>query len=430
MLLDWLNSIRWAEGDVLQPGVLISNTSLCAVVEGAPTAFLLLAYELSRDACQQPYAGKWPTLVFQPQAVGQATPEMVPIAWLQVLDRCLAGVHWLGRDEEGQEIVASTGTVPRSIIQRLVEVYQNAEFHRETFAQLRSMVAGVGSDRCKEQGTLQSVHWVAKNRESERRQVATLATMVKQLLQLAKLQEDRVADKLLAIQHLAYGASHEFNNPLANMATRAQTLARDESDPNRRKTLQTINAQAFRGFDMLANLMHFAKPPQMDWQRFDVCQLTKTALADVTRFFSQPGAPTQNAIDFDVQEELPEVDGDPAQLLVAVKSVLRNAMETGGAVGLKVHESSMPDGKAAILWCVSDRGPGLPFQRWSQMFDPFFSGREAGRGLGFGLAVSYQVVRQHSGQLEVEQGDPTGLLIQLRIPVRRVSVDGRQQDDN
>ncbi len=69
--------------------------------------------------------------------------------------------------------------------------------------------------------------------------------------------------KLEAMKELAYGAGHEINNPLANIATRAQTLLRDETNPERRRKLAAINAQAFRAHEMIADLMLFARPPQM-----------------------------------------------------------------------------------------------------------------------------------------------------------------------
>ena len=69
--------------------------------------------------------------------------------------------------------------------------------------------------------------------------------------------------KLLAMKELAYGASHEINNPLANISSRAQLLLRDEVDPERRRSLATINSQAFRAHEMIADMMLFAKPPAL-----------------------------------------------------------------------------------------------------------------------------------------------------------------------
>ena len=82
-------------------------------------------------------------------------------------------------------------------------------------------------------------------------------------------------DKLQAMKELAYGASHEINNPLANISSRAQLLLRDEPDPERRRSLSTINSQAFRAHEMLADLMLFAKPPAIVRQPLDLVALVR-----------------------------------------------------------------------------------------------------------------------------------------------------------
>ncbi len=69
-------------------------------------------------------------------------------------------------------------------------------------------------------------------------------------------------EKLAALVELAYGASHEINNPLANIATRAQVLLREEPHPERRRMLSAIHAQAMRAHEMIADLMLFARPPR------------------------------------------------------------------------------------------------------------------------------------------------------------------------
>src|SRR3954468_13179505 len=69
--------------------------------------------------------------------------------------------------------------------------------------------------------------------------------------------------KLAALKEFAYGASHEINNPLANISTRAQALLAEEPHPERRKKLATIVAQALRAHEMISDLMLFAKPPPL-----------------------------------------------------------------------------------------------------------------------------------------------------------------------
>src|SRR5262245_21085375 len=80
-------------------------------------------------------------------------------------------------------------------------------------------------------------------------------------------------EKLAGLMELAYGAGHEINNPLANIAARAQTLLEDERDPERRRKLQAIHRQAMRAHEMIADLMLFARPPKLELAPADLRQI-------------------------------------------------------------------------------------------------------------------------------------------------------------
>src|SRR5215470_19686591 len=87
--------------------------------------------------------------------------------------------------------------------------------------------------------------------------------------------------KLQALYNFAYGLSHEINNPLANISTRAQTLLVDERDPERRRKLATIVQQAFRAHEMIADLMLFARPPALRKEPTDLVQLADTVVGEL-----------------------------------------------------------------------------------------------------------------------------------------------------
>src|SRR5687768_7487202 len=95
--------------------------------------------------------------------------------------------------------------------------------------------------------------------------------------------------KMAAIYQLAYGLSHEFNNPLANISSRAQALLIDEKDPERRRKLAAINAQAFRAHEMIADLMLFAKPPRIDKQPLEVQALLRQAVEELAPMAAEQG---------------------------------------------------------------------------------------------------------------------------------------------
>ena len=219
-----------------------------------------------------------------------------------------------------------------------------------------------------------------------------------QLARLHQLEADFAGaverEKLAALYQLAYGLSHEFNNPLANISSRAQALLADEQDPERRRKLAAINAQAFRAHEMIADLMLFAKPPRIEKQPTDLAELLRQAVVEMKAAADEQ----QTAMVLETAASTP-VAVDRTSLLEAVKAVLKNALEALGeggqiTIGLKIDEA------ATIR--IADTGPGISPEVRKHLFDPYFSGREAGRGLGLGLSKCWRIVDLHGGSIEVE----------------------------
>jgi signal transduction histidine kinase len=292
------------------------------------------------------------------------------------------------------------------------------------------------------------------------------------------------AAKLQALYNFAYGLSHEINNPLANIAARAQALLVDETDHDRRRKLATIVQQAFRAHEMIADLMLFARPPALVLQPVDLVQLADLIVAEM-----QPQAREQGTQLSRSGASGPlAATADPTQLAVALKALVQNALEavkSGGAVEISVEEGSgfgvqgsgvggrvsgvgsrrrddasvlntqhsvlstepgqplranespsvipsphFPNPQSAsrnpqsqipnpqFLLSVSDTGPGIPPEIRPHIFDPFFSGREAGRGLGLGLSKAWRIAELHGGTIEVESGPEGGARLTILIGQR------------
>ncbi len=253
------------------------------------------------------------------------------------------------------------------------------------------------------------------------------ARLAERLTRLAELEQTFAAAveraKLDALKEFAYGASHEINNPLANISARAQTLLQDERDPERRRRLAAINAQAFRAHEMIADVMLFARPPRMERRPMDLAtlvaslldEMAEAAAAQHTQFIWLP--PTESIV----------ASVDPVHFRVALKALVANSLEAlaeGGRIEILVrrggdltkdNSATLPASDAVEI-LISDSGPGIPAQIRPHIFDPFFSGREAGRGLGMGLPKCWRIVRENGGRIDVESVAGRGSTFRIMLP--------------
>ncbi len=223
--------------------------------------------------------------------------------------------------------------------------------------------------------------------------------------------------RLSGMRELAYGAGHEINNPLANIAARAQALLVEEIDPERRRRLSTIVDQAFRARDMIGGLMIFARPPRPQRETTELGTLLTGVLEN-----SRPMAAVRGArLEYEppLQPLTAWVDGP--QVEEAVRAVVVNALEAvdpGGRVELSVTAADLcaDDADAACLITVADNGRGMDDETARRAIDPFFSGREAGRGIGLGLSKAWRLINTNGGVLEIESRPGQGTCVTIRLP--------------
>jgi signal transduction histidine kinase len=253
-----------------------------------------------------------------------------------------------------------------------------------------------------------------------------LPELLRKLAELEKLRarfdEQLEREKLLSMKELAYGASHEINNPLANISSRAQVLLREESDPERRRSLATINSQAFRAHEMIADMMLFAKPPALTLSRLDPRQFLDAVVAEVSRELP----PSIELLREDAETIPSTMVADPVQLTVAIHAICANAVEAMEGQGqLRIRLRQAP-----VVWQleqpmaeieIQDDGPGISPEVRRHLFDPFYSGREAGRGLGFGLSKAWRIIQLHGGQILVDSQAGEGATFTVCLPMERTA---------
>lgn len=248
----------------------------------------------------------------------------------------------------------------------------------------------------------------------DRHVLAAAARIVETHEALAASFTERVADvRLEALRELAYGAGHEINNPLANIAARAQALLLDEREPERRRRLATIVDQAFRARDMIGGLMVFARPP-----RPEPAATTLEALVAPLLATFQPQAETRR-VELVCRgiPPLVELSLDASQVGEALRLLTMNAFEAvpeGGRVEIAARQD--PTDTHAEIEIVDD-GSGMDPETAERACDPFFSGREAGRGIGLGLPKALRLIEANGGRLRIASRPGHGTRCRVSLPL-------------
>jgi signal transduction histidine kinase len=201
------------------------------------------------------------------------------------------------------------------------------------------------------------------------------------------------AAKLAALAEFAAGAAHEINNPLAIISAQVQGLLRHDSDPQRRQTYQVVLQQTQRVAELIRAVLTFARPPH---PQPSVLPLPELLLA--MRKKLQPLLDNrQLTLEVQVTDPSLSMYVDAQHMQQALGAVLSNAAEMapqGGWVRLRVEADD-----THIRFIVEDNGSGLTGKAAEHAFDPFYSGKEAGRGSGLGLPLAWRLLRQNGGDI-------------------------------
>ena len=344
-----------------------------------------------------------------------------------------AAVQWLERLE--QSLVTFTGSRDMSVLKQ-AESVSTRELHSITGVLPSS--SDVNNERTAVIRSI-AVRWLdqllreSQSRENRRKamsqyEVLSIAPLGEGDSQVAMLNELLAAGKSLgglfanfsesvssarleAMRELAYGAGHEINNPLANIAARAQALLYGEHDPERQRRLATIVDQAFRARDMIGGLMVFARPPKPNRVEVNLVELLRSVLASMEPRAEKHGV----RLTLNVSSDKDCVFVDRGQIEDSLRGILSNAIEAiphGGTVSIE----SVRSHQGSFLLTVRDNGIGMDSETMARMFDPFFSGREAGRGIGLGLSKAFRLIEGNGGRLSIESRVQQGTIVSVHLP--------------
>jgi two-component system NtrC family sensor kinase len=219
------------------------------------------------------------------------------------------------------------------------------------------------------------------------------------------------SEKLASIGRLAAGIAHEINNPLTGVLTFAH-LIRDRQGPDGpdREDLDLIIQETQRTADIVQGLLDFARERPSAKQPLNVNDVIRT----IVRLVENQKELRQINIQQTYAEALPEILGDKNQLQQVLLNLILNAAAAMGDRGNLAIETRTEGDEVLIV--VADTGCGIPPENMDKIFDPFFSTKPVGQGTGLGLSVSYGIVQQHGGSIEVISEVEMGSEFTIRLP--------------
>jgi signal transduction histidine kinase len=240
-------------------------------------------------------------------------------------------------------------------------------------------------------------------------------TVVESLRQEIDHEEERLREqKLEALGEFAGGSGHELNNPLAVIVGRAQLLLARTDHPETMRSLRIILSQAGRAHRILRDLMFVARPPAPRLRTCRPADLLRACLRDLQEECAARGIRLCGEID----ESTHTGSVDPDALRHLAEILIRNAIQATPAGGKVLVRSSVQGDE--LTWFFIDSGKGITLQEATHLFDPFYCGRQAGRGLGLGLPRAARIVAQAGGRLHWSSHPGQGSVFQVNLPLRQL----------
>lgn len=220
------------------------------------------------------------------------------------------------------------------------------------------------------------------------------------------------AEQMAALGELAAGLTHEIRNPLAGVSSALQLLRSEEADPasDSARLLDQTLGELNRASSTLDRLLRLARPEPPVKSTVDLAALAR----DVARLFEPRLRGRNVSLAVEAQSDPPALRLDRGQMTQLLLNLLTNSAQAvgdGGAISVRL--APFPDGDGVIL-SVSDDGAGIPAEQLEKIWEPFFTTKDEGTGLG--LPICRQIAELHGGTITVESAPGEGTTVLVLLP--------------
>lgn len=223
------------------------------------------------------------------------------------------------------------------------------------------------------------------------------------------------SEKLAVLGQLAGGVGHELRNPLGSIKNAAYFLkmALEKPEPEVKETLEILNKEVATSEHIISSLLDFARPKAPTRHKVGINDLLQETLSRTT-------IPEKIKVVSKLDESLPQILADPEQLSQVFRNLILNALQAmpdGGQLEISSEVST----SAQLAISFADTGVGIPEDNLEKLFEPLFTTRA--KGIGLGLAITKTLVEGHKGTIEVQSKLGKGSIFTVRFPIKEKKED-------
>jgi two-component system NtrC family sensor kinase len=253
-------------------------------------------------------------------------------------------------------------------------------------------------------------HLSELNRELEDHRALLEARIAERTRELQEAQAHVLhQEKMAAFGLLAAGIAHEVGNPLTSISSLIQMLQRRDQDSYTKEKLTLISGQLDRIQTTLRELVNFSRPASTVRARVSIAEVVQEAL-NIAKYYKRPKG---RQIETSVPGDLPAVMGVRDQLVQVFLNLILNAIDATDTGGRILVRAEIEDERLVVH--VEDNGVGIADEHLPRLFQPYFTTKKHGTGLG--LFVTRKLMLDHGGDIDVSSQKGEGTRFRLRLPI-------------
>jgi signal transduction histidine kinase len=232
-------------------------------------------------------------------------------------------------------------------------------------------------------------------------------------LQKYHLEEIRNKQKLASIGEMSARLAHEIRNPITGIANAIEIILGETKESQNMPVLEEIQRQANRVNKAISNLLKFSRTKELNVQEASINDIIKS----IVFFLKSQGNGKIITYKVELDEDIPSFKFDPEQIENVFLNLGINATQTIDKEGTITIRSSYDPYQKQVTISFSDTGKGIPENKISEIFNPFFTLRTEGTGLG--LAIVKEIIDMHNGSILVYNNPDHGATFQITLPVNK-----------